>query len=122
MSGAVSLDSLDHESSERLARARLCAERGQWPEAEQLYREVIGRLPDQVDALEGLGLAALASRRPAEALEWLERARERAPKSARIIGNLGLALRHNGQLERAIVRYEEACALDPTETSVLVNR
>jgi len=105
-----------------LARARASARSGQWELAERLYRDIVDGRPDQVDALEGLGLLALQTRRSDEARAWLERARTLAPGSARIVGHLGLALRQSGQLERALVCYEDACRLDPRDPALLVNR
>jgi predicted O-linked N-acetylglucosamine transferase (SPINDLY family) len=105
-----------------LARARASARSGQWELAERLYRDIVRGRPDQVDALEGLGLLALQTRRSDEARTWLERAHALAPGSARIVGHLGLALRQSGQLERALACYEDACRLDPSDPALLVNR
>ena len=105
-----------------LDRARASARSGQWELAEQLYRDIVRGRPDQVDALEGLGLLALHTRRSDEARAWLERAHALAPGSARIVGHLGLALRQSGQLERALACYEDACRLDPSDPALLVNR
>src|SRR5262245_3035052 len=55
------------DESEPLARARASARSGQWELAEQLYRDIVRGRPDQVDALEGLGLLALQARRANEA-------------------------------------------------------
>jgi protein O-GlcNAc transferase len=108
--------------AERVSRARACVLRGQHPAAERLYHEVLGRRPEHVEALEGLGLCALSARRPREAIDWLERARAVSPQSARVIGNLGLALRHDGQRARALQCYEQALALDPNDPGLLINR
>lgn len=105
-----------------LTRARASARSGQWELAERLYRDIVRGRPDQVDALEGLGVLALQTRRCDEARAWLERAHQLAPHSARIVGHLGLALRQSGQLERALACYEDACRLDPSDAALLVNR
>lgn len=118
----VDLDTEQTELAAHLARAKACFARGQYPAAEQLYRDVIQRAPGHVHALEALGLCALATRRPREAREWLERARGLAPNDARVIGNLALALRQDGELQRAIDCYEQALALSPREPGLLVNR
>jgi len=110
------------EPEDRVTRARACAQSGQYPAAERLYREVLGRQPEHVEALEGLGLCALRSRRPREAIDWLERAHALAPQEARLIGHLALALRHDGQLGRAIGCYDQALALEPKQPGLLLNR
>lgn len=110
------------DCADPLARARASARSGQSELAERLYRDIVSARPDQVDALEGLGLLALQARRADEARGWLEQAHALAPGSARITGHLGLALRQSGQLERALACYEKACALDPGDPALLVNR
>jgi protein O-GlcNAc transferase len=103
-----------------LSRAQRLASDRRWTEAAALYRELLARSPDHVDALEGLGLAALQAGRAAEGLEWLTLARRRAPSNARIIGHLGLAQKLSGLSNQAIATYREAVALDP-QPDVLLN-
>jgi predicted O-linked N-acetylglucosamine transferase (SPINDLY family) len=105
----------------RLEAARAAASRADWARATQLYLEVIQDSPEQLDALEGLGIAALQSQRAAEALEWLTRAREKAPDSVRVLSNLGIAQGRNGQLAAAIESYRRAHELDPKDSRVLIN-
>jgi protein O-GlcNAc transferase len=116
------MTALAADAGEPLARAQASARSGQWELAERLYRDIVSGRPDQVDALEALGLLALRTRRADEARAWLERAHALAPSSARIVGHLGLALRQSGQLGRALACYEEACRLDPADPALLVNR
>jgi protein O-GlcNAc transferase len=106
--------------SRLLSRAQHLASNQRWTEAATLYRELLARSPDHVDALEGLGLAALHAGRAAEGLERLMRAKWLAPGNARVIGNLGIALKHNGLTTQAIAAYREAIALDP-QPAVLLN-
>src|SRR5690606_31160925 len=105
---------------------RESARRGHWELAERLYRDIVERHPDQVDALEGLGLLALRARRGGEARGWLGRARALAPASARVVGHLAPGLRQSGPLARALARalacHEEACRLAPGDAAALVNR
>jgi protein O-GlcNAc transferase len=104
-----------------LGNARARARAGDWVAASQAYREVLRHDPDQVEALEGLGLAALEQRKPSEALEWLSRALERQPNDARILSNLGVAQGRSGLHAAAIASYEQAHRERPTDTRVLVN-
>jgi protein O-GlcNAc transferase len=103
-----------------LARAQRLASDQRWAEAAPLYRELLARAPEHVDALEGLGLAALHDGRAAEGLEWLTQAKRRAPQSARVTGNLGIAQKRNGLTSEAIATYREAIALEP-QPAVLLN-
>jgi protein O-GlcNAc transferase len=103
-----------------LSRAQRLAADRRWSEASLVYRELLERAPDQVDALEGLGLAALHGGRPAEGLEWLMLARRHAPRNARVIGNLGIAQKQNGLSGMAIETYREAISIDP-QPAVLLN-
>jgi protein O-GlcNAc transferase len=103
-----------------LALARRLVQEKRWEDAQSVYRELLARSPDDVEALEGLGLAALHGGRSAEALDWLSKAKQRAPENARVIANLGIALKQSGMLGEAIEAYREAAALAPT-LATLVN-
>jgi protein O-GlcNAc transferase len=96
-----------------LNEARRCAAEQRWDEAARLYRELLERSPEDVAALEGLGLLALHADRPAEALAWLHRACRRAPDNARLLAHLGIAQKKNGLPGDAIASYRRALALDP---------
>lgn len=102
-----------------LSQAQSLVQAGRWDAATPCYRAVLAQNPDQLDALEGLGLAALHAQQTGEALRWLERARQRAPANARVLCNLGIALRRNGQLGEAIAVYQRAFALEPRPTILL---
>lgn len=103
-----------------LEQARRLLRQQRWPDAERLYRELLAHTPDDVEALEGLGLATLHGGRAAEALDWLSKAKQRAPDSARVLANFGIALKQNGMLGEAIEAYRAAAALAPT-LATLVN-
>jgi protein O-GlcNAc transferase len=105
---------------ELLSQAQRLVNERRWDDAARLYRELLERSPDHVDALEGLGLSALHAERAAEGLDWLTRAKALAPKNARVLANLGVAQRKNGLLREAIESYREAAALAPT-LATLVN-
>jgi protein O-GlcNAc transferase len=103
-----------------LAQAQQLVTQGRWDDAVRLYRELLRRVPEQVDALEGMGLAALSAGRSSEGLDWLARAKARAPRNARVLANFGIAQKHNGLLHEAIATYREAAALEPS-VATLVN-
>jgi protein O-GlcNAc transferase len=98
--------------SQPLRQARALAERSRWHEAARLFHEVLRHAPEHTDALEGLGLAALQLREPGQAIEWFNRAKQGAPRSARVLGLLATAQRLEGRLPEAIATYQQALALE----------
>jgi protein O-GlcNAc transferase len=104
-----------------LTQARASARSGDWARATQLYLDVLRDAPLELEALEGLGMAALRTDRPAEALEWLSRAERHAPDNPRVITNLGVAQGRNGQHEAALASYRRALELAPDDPRMLTN-
>ena len=104
-----------------LWEARVSARSGDWARASRLYLDVLRDAPDQIEALEGLGLLALRADRPAEALDWLSQAERRAPEDVRVLSNLGLAQGRNGLHEAARASHRRALALAPDDPRLLVN-
>jgi len=111
----------DEQKARRLLRARASARVGEWSAAARLYLEVLRDAPEELEALEGLGLAALQTERQSEALEWFRRAERQAPDSARVLSNLGIAQSRNGLLGDARRSYRRAHELDPSDARVLIN-
>ncbi len=95
-----------------LSQAQRFAESRRWDEASRLYREVLARAPRDVDALEGLGIAALQCNRAAEGVAWLSRARQQAPDNARVIAHLGIAQRRTGRASEAVATLRRAVELE----------
>jgi protein O-GlcNAc transferase len=111
----ASPDSTDTLSDEDLlSQAQRLVKQRRSDDAAKLFRELLGRSPEHVDALEGLGLLAVHAGRAAEGLDWLTRAKQRAPKNARVLANLGVAQKKNGLLREALESYREAAAIAPT--------
>jgi tetratricopeptide (TPR) repeat protein len=86
---------------------------GRAVEAEGLFRKVLSERPDDVAAIEGLGVLVLQQGRAGEAVELFARGLAAQPDSARLCGNLGEALRSVGRLEEALVHLRRATELDP---------
>ena len=86
---------------------------GQLAEAEQLYRGILEADPRQLDCLHLLGMVALQSGRPAEAVDLIGRAIAANDGVAAWHGSLAEALRALGERDRAIAHYRKAVALDP---------
>lgn len=86
---------------------------GRAAEAEGLFRKILAEQPDDVAALEGLGVLIIQQGRAAEAARLFARAAERQPDSARLQANLGESLRSIGRLDEALVHLTRAAELDP---------
>jgi predicted O-linked N-acetylglucosamine transferase (SPINDLY family) len=94
---------------------------GELKTARRLYEDVLIRVPEQPDALHLLGVLALQSGRPADAVMRIRRAVARRPDSAVYHGNLGVALQATGQVHEARASLERAVALDARNVDALFN-
>ncbi len=88
---------------------------GRLSEAESLYRDLLHAQPNDLDALEGLGVLLFQQGHAAAALPFFGRGVRLAPQSARFHANLGETLRTVNQLDRALTHLRQAAALDPTD-------
>ena len=86
---------------------------GRSERAEQLYRKVLRRDPNQPDALRLLGVIAYERGRYEYAAQLISRALEIRPGFAEAHQNLGDALRALGRPDEAAERYRAAIALRP---------
>ena len=101
-----------------LGQARVAARRGDWAHAAGLYQRVVEQKPDQLEAIEGLGTAALQQGQPVRAVEWLVRARRGGPESARLHGLLARAQRESGATLDAIASSQRALGLEPRSVAL----
>lgn len=101
--------------------ALACHRAGRWTDAETLYRRILEREPEHLDALSLLGACLAQSGRPAEAIPLLQRAAERRPDLANL-ANLGNALHATGRPEEALRRIDRALLLDDRVAELHVNR
>jgi len=92
---------LQHQNAGRLQRA------------EQLYRQVLVREPEHIDALHNLGAIAHRVGRNDVAVNLLRRAVALRPDLPGTHVTLGLALKDHGQIDEAIAAYREAISLKP---------
>ena len=92
--------------------AAIAYSRGDVRRAEELERQVISIDANYYDAWNTLGAIYVVSRRPVEAIEALEMAIRLQPSSGQAHYNLALALRANGQDDRAGDAARKACSLD----------
>jgi tetratricopeptide (TPR) repeat protein len=100
-------------------RARLLTWLTRWPEAEREYRRLIEASPDNTDYLIGLASVHLGQQQPADALNWLERARARDDKRADLFVARGRALRDLGRVSEARASFQRALALSPHDETAL---
>jgi tetratricopeptide (TPR) repeat protein len=82
-------------------------------EAERICRSVLHHQPEQVEALNILGVILCQSSRADAAIAHLQKALTVKPDFVDAWCNLGSALRENGNLREAIPYYQRAIALKP---------
>jgi tetratricopeptide (TPR) repeat protein len=81
--------------------------------AETIYRQLLQTLPDQIDALHGLGLLLHQRGQSRESLEHLSRAAELAPGEPVLHYNLALVHVALGRPAEAVAAFREAARLRP---------
>ena len=102
-------------------KAKAFQNAGNYPQAEQCYRQLIERDPRSVKAYNNLGIVFQAQKRMPEA-EWAyRRALEIEPASAHALYNLAHALQSDGRLDEAEAYYGRVIALDPNAYSACFN-
>jgi tetratricopeptide (TPR) repeat protein len=89
--------------------------KGRVAEAEKLYREQLGKEPDSLGALEGLGVLLFQQGRAAEAAGLFARGAAIDPQSVRFQANLGEALRTTRRFDQALDHLRKAVTLDPAD-------
>ena len=96
-----------------LAAARQHAEQGAVLQADQLFQRVLDIEPDQFEALQFLGLRALAEGRFVVAKVLLERAVEQEGGDVQLLKNLGVACIGAERLDEARFALDRALTLAP---------
>jgi predicted O-linked N-acetylglucosamine transferase (SPINDLY family) len=112
---------LTRDPGEILMQAVQLHQGGQLGAASGLYEDVLRIVPDQPDALHLLGVLALQSGRPADAVALIRRAINGRPENAVYYGNLGVALQATGQCVDARAALEQGIELDPGFIDALFN-
>jgi tetratricopeptide (TPR) repeat protein len=82
-------------------------------EAERLYRDLLAKAPDDLFALEGLGVVLYQQERGEEAADIFARGVAIDPRSVRFQANLGEALRTVRRFDEARDHLDKAVAIDP---------
>ncbi len=83
--------------------------------AEQLYRQLLQREPDNADAWSRLGSLCHVQGRYEEAVHAFRQALQVRPESVQLHNHLGMALKEQGQRDEAIAHHREAIRLQPDD-------
>lgn len=113
---------MTHPALDTLLRSAFAHhQRGELDDAETLYRRVLAHDPDNLNALQLLGLLVHARDRSPAALDLLDHAvavadrrGDRSPHYAVLHNNLGNALRDSGRGAEAAAHYRRGLAFDPS--------
>jgi tetratricopeptide (TPR) repeat protein/glycosyltransferase involved in cell wall biosynthesis len=111
---------LKTQNSLKLARKHL--HQRELTKTEALCREILRTEPEQVNALNLLGLAADYRSKFSTAIAVYQRAISCHPDDPEAYNNLGNTLQRQGKFEAAIPYYDRAIALKPDYTQALNNR
>jgi tetratricopeptide (TPR) repeat protein len=96
-----------------LRRALELHQAGNLPEAGTIYREILAAEPNNVDALNLMGVLLQSGGQLKTAITLLRKATEIATDYLAAYVNLGNALQQAGQLEDAVQAFEKALTLNP---------
>jgi tetratricopeptide (TPR) repeat protein len=94
-------------------QANLHFQNGLFPEAEQLYQNILVKNPSNHHALLGAALAALQQNKMMDAIHFMQKATEIAPTIVLYRRNLGELLRRVRQLEKAIICHKIVVSMEP---------
>jgi len=112
---------LNIDTSDLLQAAVAHHQAGQLAQAEDLYRQILARSPDQPEALHLLGVAAYQAGQHETAAGLIRRALAVAPQMAVAWNSLGAVLNAQGQAPAALDCYRRAIALQPDYADALGN-
>ncbi len=105
-----------------LQRAITLHTQGKLGEAQQLYHQVLRSAPGDFDALHMLGVIALQTGQPEQAVKLIGQALPMRPDHAQALANMGSACLLTGRAEQALRHYERALALEPRFAGAHNNR
>ncbi len=97
-------------------------ERGSFREAEQLYQAVLGKQPENFDALHFLGILRAQQGDAGAAAGLISRAIELNPRSADARSNLGNVFLQLRRFPDAVACYERALEIDPALVGAIFSR
>src|SRR5687768_13159816 len=103
-----------------LQQALALHRQGQLDRAAQLYRRVLSKQPQQLDALQMLGLAEIGLGNAATALGHFDRAVKLAPANAILLFNRGLTLLQLQRFAESVLAFDAALAVEPRYTKAFL--
>ncbi|HET9834776.1 MAG TPA: tetratricopeptide repeat protein, partial [Rhodanobacteraceae bacterium] len=106
----------------RIEQARGFARQGRIPEAEGVYRAILGDTPDTPEALNFVAMCALSRGDLAEAQRLLDRAAELEPAQPEIWKSLGIVHLASDRAQRALEYFDRALQLDPNHFVARLHR
>ncbi len=101
---------------------RLAYRMGFMEEAEQLFKAYLEKIPTSADGANNLANAQRDQFRFAEAIETVRAAIHAKPDSALLWNTLGTVLAEQGEMDKAVVFFEESMRLDPAFAKARYNR
>lgn len=104
------------------AQVRQLMDAGRLPEAEQLLRRMLAKLPKQADLMHLLAITLSRRNDRAAALALCEELLALHPDNASFWNTRGVVLRGLGRPQQAIESYDRALAIQPDYTAALANR
>ncbi len=111
-----------NDLSQMLDRAMGLHQRGQLPDAEKLYRNVLRARPNHVEARHYFGILRFQQGRTDEALSLIAAALEARPDYPEALYNRGNILAKLERYDAALASYDAALALQPGSAEVHHNR
>lgn len=106
---------------QKMAWANQRSRDGRQDEAEELYKELVKESPDNVRALNNLGVLLDEMGRHEEAVSYLRVAKEVEPQNSEVLGNLGAALGALGRYSDAENELRLAYRLDSSNLQIRGN-
>lgn len=104
-----------------IVRAREAEAESQLEQAAIWWARAVGAAPGRADAHHGLGLCLARLGRLQEGVGALREAASLAPHDARILNNLGHALKLQGEREEAVAMFKAALQADPAHAQARYN-
>jgi len=101
------------EISALLADAQQLHQQGKLAQAIEQYEQIIALVPQNADALQGLGICAAQLNHMEKAIDYFNRAIEQNPDNHSLHNNIANAYKALGNLDKAIQHYQDALRINP---------
>ena len=111
----------DGDAAQLFAMAVAAHRAGDLASARALYDRVLLMTPNDVDALNNMGVLLSAMREFGRAELLLRRAISLSPRNASVWSNLGTVLRESGQSSDAVAAFQHALSIEPTHQGARVS-